>query len=119
MSCDNGSIQAAACILFFPITTAPSCNGVFGVKIFTSNCCDISEFIVGTQTGSTAIFVGKSRYLTSLTDGTQITYWLPYGYSSSDAYSYTPTGGSSAVGAALRLTFNDNTFSKKVFSKEL
>ena len=75
---------------------------------------DVSEFIVGTQTGSTAIFTGTSRYLTSLTDGTQITYWLPYGYSSSDAYSYTPTNGSSAVGAALRLTFNDNTFSDTI-----
>ena len=75
---------------------------------------DVSEFIVGTQTGSTAIFTGTSRYLTSLTDGTQITYWLPYGYSSSDAYSYTPNSGSSAVGAALRLTFNDNTFSDTI-----
>ena len=40
----NGNIQAAADILLSLITTAPSCNGVLGVNIFTNICGDISEF---------------------------------------------------------------------------
>jgi len=35
-------------------------------------------FIIGTQTGTTASWTGKTDKITSLTDGQQITYWLPY-----------------------------------------
>ena len=42
----SGNIHAAAVILFALITTAPSCNGVFGTKILTNNCGDISELII-------------------------------------------------------------------------
>ena len=41
----SGNTHAAAAILLLLITTAPSCNGVFGTNIFTNNCGDISEFI--------------------------------------------------------------------------
>ena len=35
-------------------------------------------FIIGTQTGTTASWTGETDKITSLTDGQQITYWLPY-----------------------------------------
>lgn len=38
----------------------------------------IPEFIVGTQTSSTNSWQGKSNNINSLSDGQQITYWLPY-----------------------------------------
>lgn len=72
---------------------------------------DVSEFIVGTQTTNTAIFQGKSQYLTSLVDGTQITYWLPYSYVNTDSFNYTPVGGSAAGGVGFKLTFKDDTVS--------
>lgn len=46
-----------------------------------------SEFIVGTQTGSTRFWTGTSVTLTELKDGTQITYWLPYASKSETAQS--------------------------------
>ena len=45
LSSASGNTHAAAAILLFEITTAPSCNGVFGSNIFTSNCGDTSAFI--------------------------------------------------------------------------
>ena len=45
LSSANGKTQAAAAILLFDITTAPSCNGVFGSKIFTNNCGETSASI--------------------------------------------------------------------------
>ena len=43
LSSANGSIHDTAAILLSLITTAPSWSGVLGVKIFTSNCGEISE----------------------------------------------------------------------------
>jgi len=44
-----------------------------------------------------------------LYDGRQLSYWLPFDYSSTNAVSYTPVGGVSATGAALKLTLKDGT----------
>ena len=52
-----------------------------------------TDIIVGTQTATTAAWTGVSA-LTALTDGTQITYWLPQ------------TSGSNAK---LNLTLKDGT----------
>ena len=38
----------------------------------------MNPFVAGTQTVSTRFFTGVCSELTSLTDGQQITYWLPY-----------------------------------------
>lgn len=46
-----------------------------------------SEFIVGTQAAATRFWTGVSQTLTELTDGTQITYWLPFPYASETAES--------------------------------
>ncbi len=51
------------------------------------------EFVVGTQTATTAAWKGNVNF-TSLKDGQQITYWLPYGSSSN---------------VTLELTFPDGT----------
>ena len=45
VSSASGKTHAAAAILLLLITTAPSCNGVFGTNILTNNCGDTSEFI--------------------------------------------------------------------------
>lgn len=51
------------------------------------------EFVVGTQTATTGAWTGNVNF-TSLKDGQQITYWLPYGSSGS---------------VTLELTFPDGT----------
>ena len=53
-----------------------------------------SEIITGTQTAATASWTGTSQYITSLTDGLSINYWLPY---------------NSASNATLNLTLANNT----------
>lgn len=69
----------------------------------------LQETIIGTQTAATSRWTGTSSYITALTDGLQIRYWLPFAYSSSDQLSYTPTGGSAASGTGLTLTLADGT----------
>lgn len=39
---------------------------------------EANELIIGTQTSSTNAWSGASAYLTEITDGTTILYWLPY-----------------------------------------
>ena len=57
-----------------------------------------SEFIVGTQTATTAAWTGNASF-TQLRDGQQITYWLPFG---------------SASNVTLTLTLGDGTVTEAV-----
>lgn len=56
-------------------------------------------FIIGTQTGTTASWTGETDKITSLTDGQQITYWLPYTSASSVTLNLTFTKTNTATGA--------------------
>lgn len=67
------------------------------------------EVIYGLQTAATSRWTGKSERISELKDGLQITYWLPFSYSSGDYVSYTPVGGSAANGTGLALTLADGT----------
>ena len=61
MSFDNGSKHAADFILFSLIITAPSWSGVFGLKIFTNNCGDISLFNIIPVSAISCSFISLSR----------------------------------------------------------
>ena len=61
----------------------------------------------GTHTAATSTFKGNIN-VAELTDGLEISYWLPYGYTG-QGISYTPTGGQETFGAVLNLTLSDGT----------
>ena len=89
--------------------TIGGCQIVNGKLVIGASNVEENEVIIGTQTAATATFTGVAKFA-SLTDGREITYWLPYSYSSSvGVVSYTPTGGSAANGAALQLTLSNGT----------
>lgn len=56
-------------------------------------------FIIGTQTGTTASWTGETDKITSLTDGQQITYWLPYTSASNVTLNLTFTKTNTTTGA--------------------
>jgi len=84
-------------------------------------------FIIGTQTGTTASWTGETDKITSLTDGQQITYWLPHTSASNVTLNLTFSktnkttgaipcyyGGTTRLGTqyvagnAIRLTYREN-----------
>lgn len=70
------------------------------------------EFIVGTQTAATRWWTGVSSQISELTDGLQVTYWLPYAYvASAPDTTVTPpeTGTSNLSNCWLNLTLKDGT----------
>jgi len=77
-----------------------------------------AEFISGTQAASTRFWTGTSSSITELTDGLQITYWLPYASKSETAQSKgisaaelnpTETVTSASSNTWLKLTLADGT----------
>ena len=65
LSSAKGKTQAAAAILFPEITTAPSCNGVLGSKIFTSSCGETSAFIGIPVAIISCIFISLSKTISA------------------------------------------------------
>ncbi len=77
-----------------------------------------AEFISGTQAASTRFWTGTSSSISELTDGLQITYWLPYASKSETAQSKgisaaelnpTETVTSASSNTWLKLTLADGT----------
>ena len=60
LSSVSGNIHAAAAILLLLITTAPSCNGVFGTNKFTNSCGETSAFISTPVSIISPIFISLS-----------------------------------------------------------
>lgn len=79
-----------------------------------------TETIIGTQTAATGSWTGKSDYISALSDGLQIKYWLPYAGSGNATLNLTLSGGGTTGAIAIyRQGGTYNTTSKAVVANRV
>lgn len=68
-------------------------NGTYDVY-HSGNCDGNIPFVVGTQTAATGTWTGTTSFISSLSDGQTIRYWLPYAGSGNATLNLTLSDGS-------------------------
>ena len=108
--CTNGHFKGEVTATSGTIGGCQIVNGqlIIGGANISSDFKNEDNVIKGTQTAATGTFLGKANF-NDLYNGREISYWLPFAYSGTNATSYTPTNGSAATGAALKLTLKNGT----------